>query len=103
MYWSLHDGIYFIEGEVSCGTRISTLNSEINRFFSQNQLKTLDDLKTQMGREAQRLGGNAIWSFKYGQKSRFFKSIFGMDDVLWQGSGVVGKIDPASLPEKRNQ
>jgi hypothetical protein len=101
MYWSQFDGVYFVEGELN-GRPIATLNSEINKFFSQNHLKTLDHLKAQMAREAKRLVGNTIWSFKYVQRSRFLKSIFGMDDVSWHGSGVVGLIDPKSLPEKRN-
>lgn len=96
-YFCEYKGIYFIEGDGTSGRTIGPINIELNGFFSQNQLKTLDDLKDKMVQLVKRDGGNAVISFKYGQRSTFWKSIFGMDDVYWYGSGVIAQIDPASI------
>lgn len=97
MHWSEYNGIYFVEGSTPAAKRSLEINTELNQFFSQNQLKTLDDLKARMAQEAATAGCNAVVDFKYGQRSSFFKSIFGMDDVLWFGTGCLAVIDPNEL------
>jgi hypothetical protein len=97
MHWSQHREVFFVEGQVPSGVRDRPITSELNDFFSQNHLKTLDDLKDRMAQEAVASGCNAVLDFKYGQRSSFWKSIFGMDNVLWFGSGVLAKIDPTDL------
>jgi hypothetical protein len=100
MYWSIHGGVYFVEGSPEKHLPLSPISTELNDFFAQNQLRTLDDLKDRMASHAQSLGGNAVISFKYGQRSSVWKSLFGMDNVLWYGSGEVARIDPALLPKR---
>ena len=97
MHWSEYRGIFFVEGSPPSAKRRQTVNAELNEFFSQNHLKTLDDLKDRMAQQAISSGCNAIVDFKYGQRSSFWKSIVGMDNILWSGSGVLATIDPADL------
>ena len=98
MYWSQHKGIYFVEGMPDGARLRGSISTELNDFFSQNHLKSLDDLKDRMVQKVAGDGCNAVVEFKYGQKSSFFKSIFGMDNILWFGSGRLAVIDPQSLP-----
>lgn len=97
MHWSEHKGIYFIEGSPPRTKRAEAINTELNKFFSQNHLKTLDDLKDRMAQQASAAGCNAVVDFTYGQRSSFMKSIFGMDNVLWFGSGHLANIEPSEL------
>ena len=46
------------------------------------------------------LGGNAVVEFKYGQKSSFWQSLLGLDDVSWYASGKIARINPESLPHR---
>jgi len=93
MYWAEHEGVLFIEGTPE-GTKAGpAISTELNNFFSQNHLKTLDDLKDRMAESARQTGFNAIVDFKYGQRSSFIKSIFGMDNVLWYGTGRFANIE----------
>lgn len=97
MYWSEHRGIYFVEGVPEFAKPLAVVNTELNDFFSQNHLKSLDDLKDRMAVAVAELGGNALIEFKYGQRSSFWKSIFGMDNVLWFGSGRAARVDPIAI------
>lgn len=100
MYHAEFQGIYFVEGSPAGAQRISPVSTELNGLFSQNQLKSLDDVKARLCALARDRGGNAVIDFKYGQRSTFWKSIFGMDDVHWYASGTLALIDPASLPKR---
>jgi hypothetical protein len=100
MHWSVHQGIYFVEGRPSEFVPQGAVREEISGFLTQNQLKSLDDLKDKMARQAKQLGCNSVCDFKYGQRSTFWKSIFAMDDVHWYGSGVAGNIQPDRLPPR---
>lgn len=97
MHWSKRNGVFFVEGSPPGLSRRRSISSELNDFFSQNHLKTLDDLKDRMAQEAVASGCNAVVDFKYGQRSSFWKSIIGMDNILWFGSGVLAIIDPDQL------
>ncbi len=83
--------IYFIENNVdNFGKRsIKDINVDIDGMFCNSQLKSLGDVKEKMYNIAKRYNGNAIINFKYGQKSTFLKSIFGLDDVCWYGKGLL--------------
>lgn len=97
MYYSEYGGIYFIEGRVEGANRIDKISTELNGFFSQNQLRTLNDLKEKMRAYVISKGGNCVLDFKYGQRSTYWKSLIGMDDVLWYGSGEIAIIDKSAL------
>ena len=97
MYFSERNGVFFIEGSIPGAKPICALSSELNGMFTQNQLKTLDDLKDKMTHLVRAKGGNAVVQFKYGQRTSFWKSIFGMDDVHWYGTGMIAQIDPSTL------
>lgn len=101
MYYAEYQGVYFIEGSPKEASPLAPISSELNGFFSQNQLKSLDDLKARMCVLVQEKGGNCVIDFKYGQRSTFWKSLFGMDNVLWHASGMIARIDPAALPQYR--
>ena len=100
MYWSNHNGVYFVEGMPAEAKRSGPISTELNDFFSQNHLKSLDDLKDRMAQQAKASNCNAVVEFKYGQRSSFMKSIFGMDNVLWFGSGTLAVIDPEKLTSR---
>jgi hypothetical protein len=97
MYFAEFKGVYFIEGSPQEAITIEQISSELNGFFSQNQLKSLDDLKEKMREYVVHRGGNCVIDFKYGQRSTFWKSLLGMDDVLWYGTGKIAKIDTEEL------
>jgi hypothetical protein len=97
MYGAKHEGVYFVEGKAQGFQPIQTISTELNEFFSQNQLKSLADIKSRMASQALQAGGNVICNFRYGQRSSFWKSIFGMDNVLWYASGVIGRADKVYL------
>ncbi len=95
--YSIVNGIAFIEGTVPLIQSMGPISTELNGFFSQNQLKTLGDLQEKMSFFVKQSGGNAVINFKYGQKSTFMKSLVGMDDVFWYGSGTIVRIDPVEF------
>lgn len=98
MYSDFSNGVYFVEGAPEGVRRIAPVSTRIDGVFVNAQLKSLDDIKVVMAREARRKGGNAVVDFKYGQKQRsFWESLFSLDDVRWEASGTVAVIDPASL------
>jgi len=92
MYTSTFEGVTYIEGMPANVQLIKQIRIELNHMFSQNQLKTLDDVKREMNKLVLQAGGNCVVDFKYGQTSSFWKSIFGMDDILWYGHGCVARI-----------
>lgn len=100
MYYSQFDGIYFVEGSLPDAEVIREISTSINEFFGQSQLKSLDDVKRKMVNAVRALGGNAIVEFKYGQKSSFWQSLLGLDDVSWYASGKIARINPESLPHR---
>ena len=74
---------------------IESVKVTINGIFVQNQLKTLDDVKDKMVSIVRSKNANAVLSFKYGQRSTFWRSLIGMDDVHWYAAGVIAVIpDP---------
>jgi len=97
MYFSEYKGVFFIEGSPHEAQTIEEISSELNGFFSQNQLRSLDDLKEKMKIYVIQRGGNCVIDFKYGQRSTFWKSLLGMDNVFWYGKGKIAKIDPLEL------
>ena len=97
MYFSEFKGVFFIEGAPSEAETIEEISSELNGFFSQNHLRSLDDLKDKMKDYVIQRGGNCVINFKYGQRSTFFKSLFGMDNVHWYGTGTIAKINRQDL------
>lgn len=92
MYRSVFEGIVYIEGTPSEARVLGPVFVELNHMFQQNHLKTLDDVKREMNKQVRAAGGNCVVEFKYGQKSCFWKSLFGMDDIQWFGSGLIGQI-----------
>lgn len=97
MYSAEYKGIYFVEGIPKSARIIREISTEINQFFGQNQLKSLDDVKARMVDAVKTSGGNAVVDFKYGQKSSFWKSLIAMDDVHWFASGKIAAINPDEL------
>lgn len=94
MHSTVFDGITFIEGEPTDYRHIKSVSIEIGGVIQQAQLKTLDDVKRQLAKEAKLAGGNAIVKFDYGQKSvGWFRSLFQLDDVNWYGSGVIAVVE----------
>ncbi|NDC75088.1 hypothetical protein EBZ70_07340 [bacterium] len=53
-------GIYFIEGAPQEAKFIEAVSTELNGFFSQNQLKSLDDVKEKMYSYILSKGGNCL-------------------------------------------
>lgn len=97
MYVSEFDGVLFVEGSVPGTKVIDHLNVKLNGAFSQAQLKTLDDVKRALVKKLRELGGNAILNFKYGQRSSFWVTLVGIDDVGWYGSGEAVLLSKDAL------
>lgn len=95
--YTVVDGVAFVEGYVPPVRSIGSIQTEINNFLTQNQLKTLDDLQKKMSQIVRKNGGNAVLNFQYGQRSSFWKSLFGRDDVYWYGSGQMVVLNPQDL------
>lgn len=90
-YKSLFDGIIFIEGPEDGAKIIAPLKYEREAFYN-NQLKNLDNVKSQLAQKAKQLNANAIIHFEYGQKNTtWFRSLLlSLDDnVNWYGSGTA--------------
>ena len=94
--YTVVDGIAFVEADLPAYV-IAPIETELNGFFEQKQLKSLSDLQKKMAQVVREKGGNAVVGFQYGQKSTFLKSLFKMDDVYWYGSGMIVILDPATL------
>lgn len=95
MYANEYKGVWFVEGDVDSAHLIEPIKVTINGLLVQNQLKTLDDVKDKMVARVRAKNGNAVVAFKYGQRSTFWRSIVGMDDVHWFATGVIAIIpDP---------
>ena len=98
MYSDLSNGICFVEGIPSDTRHIAPISTKIDGFSSNEQLKSLDDIKVAMASATKRKGGNAVVAFKYGQKQKsFWRSLFSLDDVRWEASGMIAIISPAVL------
>ena len=101
MHFAELNGVFFIEGRpVECRV-IGPVSVELNGAFSQAQLKSLDDVKIELARLVSSKGGNCVADFKYGQRSTFWGSLWGMDKVAWYGSGTIGSIAPSELAKYR--
>ena len=98
MYFSEYEGVFYIEGNPPDVIKIKVVDYKLNLFFGQAHLKTLDDIKDKLNLQVKELGGNCVYDFKYGQTSSWWKSIFGLDDIHWFATGVIGFINnPESL------
>ena len=98
MYYDYYRGVYFCEGRPIDAKTIKPISTRLDGwFFSQSQLKSLDDVKSVMVGEVRKTGGNAVVDFKYCQKSSFWRSLFSVDDVRWEAAGMIARIDPSRL------
>lgn len=98
MYYDKYKGVYFVEGCPVGAKLISEISTQIEGYWiTQAQLKTLDDVKDAMIAEVVRQGGNSVVDFKYCQKSSFWRSLISIDDVRWEASGHIARIDPMNL------
>lgn len=86
-------GVKFDE---SCPTNfehIKHIETTLNSALSQDQLKSLREVKEVMAEEAKRLGGDYIANFTYGQRvGSVWAQIWSLDNTMWFGSGDVGRI-----------
>ena len=101
MHWSELDGVIFIEEHPSRAHIISHVKCKIHGFFSQSQLKNLNDVKRKLAREVKNKGGNCLINFKYGQKSSFWTTLIGIDNVSWYGEGDIARMSDAELGNLR--
>jgi len=95
MYETEFEGILFIEGEPTIKPEIlKHVKCSIHgMFFSQAQLKNLNDVKRLLAHKVKASGGNSLINFSYGQKSNFWTTLLGIDNICWYGEGDVVKID----------
>lgn len=101
MHWSELDGVVFIEESYPGVNIISHVTCSIHGLFSQAQLKNLNDVKRKLAREVKSKGGNCLINFKYGQKSSFWTTLIGIDNVNWYGEGDVGRMSDVELNNLR--
>ncbi len=92
MYASEYKGVWFVEGDVEGAHLLEPIKVTINGLLVQSHLKTLDDVKDKMVTRVRAKNGNAVVAFKYGQRSSFWRSIVGMDNVHWYATGVIAII-----------
>ena len=87
------DGVIFDEGPVVGMSTIRSISTQLNSAFGHDQLKSLVDVKRAMAREVTAAGGNCVANFKYGQKvGSFWQQMWSLDNVLWYGSGEIGRL-----------
>lgn len=104
-YKSLFNGIIFIEGDEEYSSLLGNVEYKKEGFYN-NQLKNLDNVKSQLADKAKLLGANAVIEFKYGQKSTTWlrSMILRLDDnINWYGSGIAVKIDDNKYNEYTKQ
>ena len=93
MYQTTHKGIVFIEGRPEHCVELGEVAIAIDGFFTQAQLKTLNDVKDLMAEKVLAAGGNAVVNFSYGQKSvGFWKAFASRDGTVWYGDGIIARI-----------
>lgn len=97
MYWAEYKNVFFVEGTPPGARLMNRLDTKIDGFFAQSQLKSLDTVKDKMVIAVLAAGGNAVVDFKYGQRTSFWSSFTSLDDVRWFASGVIAVVPPASL------
>ena len=102
MRFSKYKDIYFIENNLDNKKIIKHINININKFFGQSQLNSLSDVKEKMYNIVKSNNGNAIINFKYGQKSTFWKSLIGLDNVYWYGNGDIIFLNNDELNDIEN-
>ncbi len=102
MRYTVTDGVAFFEGRVASAQIIQRIETSTDGMVSETQLTSLESLKKAMAARVKQLGGNCVICFEYGQKqASFFHSIFSLDDVYWQGKGIVAIVDPDNLYQNR--
>lgn len=97
MYWAEYKGIAFVDGHPAGASIIAAIDTKIDGWFSQSQLKSLDSIKDVMVRQVKERGGNAVIDFKYGQKNSFWRSLMSIDDVYWFASGSIATVSISEL------
>lgn len=98
MYYSKDYDVFFVEGNPDGTTILQNISTVLDGYFSNVQLKSLDDVKREMAKQVLEHGGNAVVNFKYGQRSGgFFECLFSHDNVRWIGQGEIAIIDPRKL------
>ena len=98
MYYSKDFGVFFVEGFPTGTTIIRDISTILDGYFSNVQLRSLNDLKREMAKEVLSHGGNAVVDFKYGQRTGgFWECLFSHDNVRWTGQGKIAIIDPSVL------
>lgn len=86
-------GVWFDEKCPENFRAIQHIDTVLNSALSQDQLKSLREVKEAMAEEAKRLGGNYIANFTYGQRvGSVMQQIWSVDNTMWFGSGDVGVI-----------
>lgn len=73
---------------------ITSLDTQLNSGFGQDQLKSLRDVKEAMAKEAKARGANYIANFTYGQQNgSVLQQLWSIDNVKWFGRGEAGVLD----------
>ncbi len=103
MHYSEMDGVVFIEGHPPNARIISHAECKIHGLFSQAQLKNLNDVKRKLARMVKNKEGNTLINFKYGQKSNFWTTLVGVDNVNWYGEGDIAVLSGKDLVVLRGE
>jgi len=86
---SVQDGIFFTESSTPTARSVGRVVVEVSR-----QNSNLFEVKTRMATQAQRLGANAISSFRYGQRAhRGLSLLVKWDTESWYGEGIAVVLD----------
>ena len=83
-YTSVYEDVIFIEGMYPNVNIKGTVSYKYGSFGS--HLKTLNDVKKELVRQAKAKGCNCIIEFKYGQKASWIS----IDDMKFYGNGKCG-------------
>lgn len=100
MYWAEYKGVLFVEGAPPGAKQIRSIDTKIDGWFSQSQLKSLDTVKDVMVTQVRVAGGNAVINFKYGQRNSFWRSLMSVDDVFWFATGTIAQVNKADLDRR---
>ena len=104
MHWTEFEGVFFVEETVPNAKFVHHAVVKLHGLFTQAQLKNLNDVKHRLSAMVKAKGANAIINFKYGQKSSFWTTLVGVDNVNWYGEGdivVLSESDIARIKQRR--
>ena len=93
-----YDDVYFVEGMPAKAVVLKDISTVLDGILTNSQRKSINDIMHDMAMAVKAEGGNAVVSFKYGQRvGGIRQQINSLDNVYWYAEGKIAKIEPKYL------